>query len=749
MRCVELRNVRRVRDDAPSGEARSSLAPGPWPLTTTPGFSPHASRPTPHAPRLTPHARRGVTLVEMLVTLAILLLMMTVIVQIFQAATGALNAAQVYQELDNQLRLLDLTIRSDLGGVTCKLTPPNNPKNNTGYLEYGENEFADVQGEDSDDYIRFTAKAPAGQPFTGRMWIRAAAVSSGAYYQPPQPITITSEYAEIIYFLRNGNLYRRVLLVSPERQSTIEPSVGNVNPNPPNPPFNGPAGFFPVALGGNPVNLSGNQVSWQAVNDLSAHPATTGAPYQGNSVILNALGDLTNRENRFAYQRFSSDFQNLAGALVPGGDGLSDDLNGDNVPDYYPTLYPTVLAPTNNAGQLIYYPGPAPTGLPWPPSLTPMAFPFVYPGAYSRPQRLANYAYGWIHSPDPVVPINGNAVQYDQAGQALTYLQNINHNPLDTGDNLQIPVSGLADLQTWWGFPTWRETLSFFWVDPTVQVNTIQSQPPPLIARLNDANANPPIDLAQFLPAMTAATAGGFRVIPQPYNDGFGSITGFFTASSPLWAQYSWEDDLVMTGVRSFDIKAYDNSLAAYADLGWGDDPRLTSQLAQPPQGTRGPVTPYLAGNYDAYQGNYVAPAYAYINNAKFNLLTQTFAHEGRVPPLVEDIIFDAQYGAGSYPGYNYTGNIGDDNPAVVRLRRVWDSWSTEYTQAPGTGVNPATSPAAFFPAGPPFAPPIYPSYPPPYPAPLRGIQIQIRVTDPANQRVKTLTIRQDFTDKL
>ena len=110
----------------------------------------------------------------MLVTLAILLLMMTAIVQIFQAATGALNAAQVYQELDNQLRLLDLTIRSDLGGVTCKLTPPNNPKNNTGYLEYGENEFADVQGEDSDDYIRFTAKAPAGQPFTGRMWIRAA-----------------------------------------------------------------------------------------------------------------------------------------------------------------------------------------------------------------------------------------------------------------------------------------------------------------------------------------------------------------------------------------------------------------------------------------------------------------------------------------------------------------------------------------------------------------------------------------------
>ena len=191
--------------------------------------------------------RRGVTLVEMLVTLAILLLMMTAIVKIFQAATGALNSAQVYQELDNQLRLLDLTIRSDLGGVTCKLTPPNNPKNNTGYLEYGENEFADVQGEDSDDYIRFTSKAPAGQPFTGRMWI-----ANGN--QLPQPITITSEYAEIIYFLRNGNLYRRVLLVAPDRQSTIVPSVNNLNYT-----VNPVAGFFPVALGRQPGELAGRQ----------------------------------------------------------------------------------------------------------------------------------------------------------------------------------------------------------------------------------------------------------------------------------------------------------------------------------------------------------------------------------------------------------------------------------------------------------------------------------------------------------
>ena len=38
---------------------------------------------------------------------------------------------------------------------------------------------------------------------------------------------MTSEYAEIIYFLRNGNLYRRVLLIAPELQSAIVPTVNN------------------------------------------------------------------------------------------------------------------------------------------------------------------------------------------------------------------------------------------------------------------------------------------------------------------------------------------------------------------------------------------------------------------------------------------------------------------------------------------------------------------------------------------
>src|SRR5271157_4596126 len=768
MRCVEPGKVRRVLDETPSGGPATD---GRWP------DSPLATR---HSPLFRATRRRGVTLVEMLVTLAVLLLMMTVIVQIFQAATGALNSAQVYQELDNQLRLLDSTIRSDLNGVTARFTPPLNPKDNLGYFEYGENEFADLQGEDSDDYIRFTAKAPAGRPFTGRMWVGPVPLTPTLYNDQAQPITITSEHAEIIYFLRNGNLYRRVLLVAPERQSTIVPAsynntAGQVVTYYPNPSY----------LPGNPQVshqllpsvLNSSSVGWQAVNDLSAHPAATGNPSinNSNSVILNTLGDLTNRENRWAYQRFSSDFQDVFGTLQTYGDGLTDDGsvaagNADNVPDYYPTLYPSVLSNTvggsgpplnaaNQAIQLIYEPISTSR-----PALAAMAFPFVFPGAYSRPQNLNNMAYGWIHSPEPDVLYNGNPVQFDLS--PLGYLQNLNHNPIDLGDNLPLPQSGSpGGFQTWYGFPTWRETLSNIWVDPTVQVNALASQP----TGLGYIAASSTVPTGTPLPAMTPT----YRINPQQFNDGWGSPSVFFPLDAngnppPLWSQYSWEDDLIMTGVRSFDIKAYDNSLARYADLGWGDDLRnYPLSTNQNPNNTT--TLPFLNGTPNSTlvgkQGFTGLTPYLSWNNQWYDLINQTFAHEGRMPPLIEDNRYDAQYGLAALylpsnspylpvNGGNYTGNIGDDQPAVVRLRRVWDSWSTEYTVAPGTGVNPpgptgTPFPAASFPAGPPYTPPIYPSYPPPYPAPLRGIQIQIRVTDPTNQRVKLLTIQHDFTDKL
>ncbi|MEO6811364.1 MAG: hypothetical protein ABI353_19820, partial [Isosphaeraceae bacterium] len=124
------------------------------------------------------------------------------------------------------------------------------------------------------------------------------------------------------------------------------------------------------------------------------------------------------------------------------------------------------------------------------------------------------------------------------------------------------------------------------------------------------------------------------------------------------------------------------------------------------------------------------------------------FGHEGRIPPLATDNRIDPQYPldliVGS-PGYGSLRNIGDDANGVVRLRRTFDTWSTDYTNAPAIPASPMSSPMS----GPPFNNPVYPSYPAPYPQALRGIQIQIRVVDPKNEKIKTLTIRHDFTDKL
>lgn len=666
-------------------------------------------------------SRRGVTLVEMLVAVTLLVLMMTVIVMIFSSATGAVSGLQVYQQLDGDLRQLDITIRRDLIGVTARMTPPLNPRDGLGYFEYGENAFADIQQEDTDDYIRFTAKAPEGQPFTGRVWLNPLSNVSLSGSSAPQPVMVTSDFAEIIYFLRNGNLYRRVLLVAPNRQASVDSLL---------------AAFLAA---GRPLNAFGTGVlgngslpmSWQGVNDLSAHPAPSGSlAARTHPIVLNTLSDLTNRENRFAYSRYANDYVKHLSKTAPTAgtpDGIPDDENpdkdgnivGDGVTDYPPVLYSQIFTATPNvligesllATRLI--------------TTDTMAFPYLFPGAYSQPDTYngALTNGGWIHSTDrnPAVAFTG----------ALDQLSRINHSPLESGDSLPPPGSN----QTWWGFPTWRETLLPQWSDPYHIVADGTRTPPfqqPLGLRLPVANSLPSFTgNVNALPPMTSDLRG----TPQPFNDGAGSdlFSSSSTASTQSLWRASWEDDLIMTGVRSFDVKIYDNTYPGYVDLGWGDDLRLH------PATTPNPTVPTgtaILSQPNGLMFSSATPSFTYWNGGFFHTLNQSFAHEGRMPPLSTDLRFDAQY-----PVFN----VGDDQAAVQRLRRVWDTWSTDYAQSPATAFDPTTK----LPVGPPWSKPVYPSYPPPYPVAMRGLQIQIKVVDPRNEKVKTLTIRQDFSDKL
>lgn len=672
--------------------------------------------------------RRGVTLVEMLVAVALLVLMMTILVTIFSAATGAVSGLQSYQELDGNLRQLDSILRQDLQGVTAKLTPPLDPKANLGYFEYIENQFADVQGEDTDDIIRFTAKAPEGQLFTGRCWIGSTTQNAAN-----QPIIVTSQFAEIIYFLRNGNLYRRVLLIAPDKQSSINSLAG--------------AQFQPGMFGS-------ATVSWQGMNDLSARPASSGSTT--TPIVLNSLGDLTNRENRFAYPRFSSDYlTNGRNPAVDTPDGMSDDeeqntsgaVVGNGIADISPTLYPNMIA-SGSSSLLFEINNGAVTTRSDTPTYQVLAFPYIFPGAYSKPDIGAGSlaGAGWINSVDPsTLATFSDTSKFPSATgtSTLDQLLFLNQKPIDIGDSLPLPQSA----QTWWGLPTWRETMSPNWTDPAFAIQVNGRQPNFLIPSdpsgnpnlTDDTTATPPI--FRSLPPMTTP----YRIDNQPNTDSLGSTALSGSPPTALW-NVTWEDDLVMTGVRSFDVKAYDNAFPGYVDLGWGDDLRLytTAQTVRPYQSPDAPTAmtyliPPIMINWP------VGSVFS------FDLYNQTFAHEGRIPPLPGDYRMDPQtpnpiYPNAPFPAYgSYNGNLGDSNTSVIRLRRVWDSWSTEYTEAPAHGFDPTTK----LPIGPPFSPPVYPSYPPPYPAPLRGLQVQVRVVDPRNQRVKVLTIRQDFSDKL
>jgi len=169
--------------------------------------------------------------------------------------------------------------------------------------------------------------------------------------------------------------------------------------------------------------------------------------------------------------------------------------------------------------------------------------------------------------------------------------------------------------------------------------------------------------------------------------------------------------------VRSFDVKAYEAlpDIQSYVDLGYLAT--MTGGTSIAPTGT-GPFAPS--------------------QTTTFTNWLQGFGHEGRMPPLTSDYRLDAQYPFIPGVGLRY---LGDDDAGVVRLRRVWDSWSTDYSAVDAKTIDPLTAP--------PFQTSPRPSYPAPYPAPLRGIQIQIRMTDPRQERVRTITIHQDFTSKL
>ncbi len=173
----------------------------------------------------------GFTLVEMLIAMAVTLLMMAALARSFAFIGAKVRDSRSRVELSNELRDIADRISDDLKQCTVTLDPAINGEDPLGYLTYYEGPvtnatsalfraFNDTSGNvvlndtrygDFDDYLAFTAVAPKGSWFVGKVpryildqrdfQTNGTAIPT---YSPPTdaftPVPIRSKYAEIIYF---------------------------------------------------------------------------------------------------------------------------------------------------------------------------------------------------------------------------------------------------------------------------------------------------------------------------------------------------------------------------------------------------------------------------------------------------------------------------------------------------------------------------------------------------------------------
>ena len=178
--------------------------------------------------------RSGFTLVEMLVAVALVLLMMSLFASIFSMASTSVSVQRGISRMDQKARSLTTLIRTDLEHRTMRFPFPFAPDENgsVSLTPFGERAgylYISTNDPDSglDDLIQFTVSSEMlredtdSSPYFGR----AAFLPGGGNLavNPNQPEADdgvmqsngsgSSTAAEVCYFVRGGNLYRRMTLL--------------------------------------------------------------------------------------------------------------------------------------------------------------------------------------------------------------------------------------------------------------------------------------------------------------------------------------------------------------------------------------------------------------------------------------------------------------------------------------------------------------------------------------------------------
>ena len=183
-------------------------------------------------------ARGGFTLVEMMVATTLVVMMMLMFAQIYVAAIDSLGEQQAVARNDGKARLVDTILQGDLDRISYLSAPNSNQgllplvKDDVvqswqrGFFYLSEND----QTNPNDDVLHFTASIKTARNRDQSMYYGRATnltgtlvYGTGASPQFPNHPEIddgdtangvgASRDAEICYFVRSGNLYRRVLLI--------------------------------------------------------------------------------------------------------------------------------------------------------------------------------------------------------------------------------------------------------------------------------------------------------------------------------------------------------------------------------------------------------------------------------------------------------------------------------------------------------------------------------------------------------
>ncbi|RLS57064.1 MAG: prepilin-type N-terminal cleavage/methylation domain-containing protein [Planctomycetota bacterium] len=184
-------------------------------------------------------SRAGFTLIEMLVATTLVVLMMLMFAQIYTAAIRSVSDQQAIARNDQRARAIDQVLRADLMRASFReipgargLVPLVNGDSvhyrQKGYFYFSENDPLNPQ----DDVLQFTmfvapdARSKDATPFYGRC-IGGNELPNTLQNHPDADDGIEgndigfSRGAEVAYFTRGGNLYRRVLLL---RDPTLDTS---------------------------------------------------------------------------------------------------------------------------------------------------------------------------------------------------------------------------------------------------------------------------------------------------------------------------------------------------------------------------------------------------------------------------------------------------------------------------------------------------------------------------------------------